>query len=118
MSEGGENCVKYLKRGWNRKEGKRNKDFKRGGRGSWRGALNVGDWNPLMNYVYQFKVSSDFVISNLGSLTVISMKLFRVVTLFFKVLFIMFIIGNSHLHPYQIFDRDKFSIFKVSDTHN
>ena len=71
-----------------------------------------------MNYVYQFKVSNDFVISNLGSLTVISMKLFRVVTLFFKVLFIMFIIGNSHLHPYQIFDRDKFSIFKVSETHN
>ena len=30
MSEGGGNCVKYLKREWNRNEGKRNKDFKRG----------------------------------------------------------------------------------------
>ena len=31
LHEGGGNCVKYLKRGWNRKEGRRNKDFKRGG---------------------------------------------------------------------------------------
>ena len=26
-------CLKYLKRGWNRKEGKKNKDFKKGA--SW-----------------------------------------------------------------------------------
>ena len=33
MREGGENCVKYLRRGWNRKEGRGNKDFKKGGGG-------------------------------------------------------------------------------------
>ena len=32
------NCIKYLKRGWNRKEGRRNKDFKReGGQAGSRG---------------------------------------------------------------------------------
>ena len=30
MHEGRGNCLKYLKRGWNRKEGRRNKDFKKG----------------------------------------------------------------------------------------
>ena len=30
MQEWG-NCLKYLKMGWNRKEGKGNKDFKKGG---------------------------------------------------------------------------------------
>ena len=33
MRESVGNCVKYLKREWNRKEGKGNKDFKRGA--SW-----------------------------------------------------------------------------------
>ena len=32
MREGGGNCLKYLKRRWNRKEGRRNKDFKKGGK--------------------------------------------------------------------------------------
>ena len=32
--EGGENCLEYLKRGWNRKEWRRNKDFKKEGE-SW-----------------------------------------------------------------------------------
>ena len=31
MREDGRNCVKYLKSGWNRKEGRRNKNFKKGG---------------------------------------------------------------------------------------
>ena len=31
MCEGGENCLKYINRGWNRKEGRGNKDFKNGG---------------------------------------------------------------------------------------
>ena len=30
LHEGGGNCVKHLKRGWNRKEGRGNKKFKRG----------------------------------------------------------------------------------------
>ena len=41
----GGNCLKYLKRGWNRKEGRENKDFKKGGK------LGQGvGWNPLTNY--------------------------------------------------------------------
>ena len=40
MREGGGNCLKYLKRGWNRKEGSGNKDFKKGGKlGQGVGAL-------------------------------------------------------------------------------
>ena len=31
MHEGGGNCLKYLNRGWKRKEGRGNKDFKKGG---------------------------------------------------------------------------------------
>ena len=34
MCKGGRNCVKYFKRGWNRKEGRGNKKIK-GGRASW-----------------------------------------------------------------------------------
>ena len=37
---GGGNCLKYLKRGWNRKEGTENKDSKMGG-ASW-----VKGWVP------------------------------------------------------------------------
>ena len=32
MYEGGEDCLKCLKRGWNRKEGRGKKDFKKMGR--------------------------------------------------------------------------------------
>ena len=31
LCEGGGNCLKYLKRGWNRKEGKGHKDLKKVG---------------------------------------------------------------------------------------
>ena len=52
MCEGGENCLKHLKRGWNRKEGRANKDFLKGGKlGQGAGALKRGSWNPLPNYV-------------------------------------------------------------------
>ena len=45
------NSLKYLKRGWNRKEGKGNKDFKKGGKLDQRvGALKRGGWNLLTNY--------------------------------------------------------------------
>ena len=51
LREGGGNCIKYLTRGWSRKEGRGNKDFKKGGKlGHTVGALKRGDWNPLMNY--------------------------------------------------------------------
>ena len=32
VHEGGRNCLNYLKRGWNIKEGRGNKDFKKGGK--------------------------------------------------------------------------------------
>ena len=51
MREGGENCLKYLKRWWNRTEGRGHKDFKRGGKlGQGVGALKREVWNPLTNY--------------------------------------------------------------------
>ena len=50
-----EKCLKYLKSGWNRKEGRGNKDFKKGGQiesrsGYFKGG--GGGWNPLTNFVY------------------------------------------------------------------
>ena len=75
MRERGGNCLKYLKRGWNRKKGRENKDFKKRGRklGRGVGALKSGDWNPLTNYgmyldvyslwdVYSLKYTSDLII--------------------------------------------------------
>ena len=54
MRKGG-NCLNYVKRGWNRKRGRGNKDFKKGCRlGQGEGALKGwgGDWNPLTNCDY------------------------------------------------------------------
>ena len=79
---GWRNCVKYLKRGWK-------KGWGGGGKlGQVVGALKMRGWNPHTNYAYQFRVSSDFLIPNLGSFRVISMRFFRVVILFFKVMLI------------------------------
>ena len=51
MREGGGNCLKYLEREWNRKDGRGHKDFKKGGKaGSRGGCLKKMGWNPLMNY--------------------------------------------------------------------
>ena len=53
LCEGGGNCVKHLKRGWNRKEGRGNKNLKKGGGGKLGqevGALKRGGWNPITNY--------------------------------------------------------------------
>ena len=51
LREGGGNCLKYLKRGWNRTEGRGNKDLKKGGKlGQWVGALKRGGWKPVTNY--------------------------------------------------------------------
>ena len=46
------NCLKYLKRGWNRKEGKGNKDLRKGGKLDQKmSALKRGrGWNPFTNY--------------------------------------------------------------------
>ena len=44
MSEGERKCLKYLKRGWNRKEGWGHKDLKKGGQaGSRDGCLKNGE---------------------------------------------------------------------------
>ena len=42
MCEDGGNCLKYLKRGWNRKEWRGNKDFKEGASWSRAGCLKMG----------------------------------------------------------------------------
>ena len=42
LREGGGNCLKYLKSGWSRKEGRGNKDFKKWGEGG--GASWVKRW--------------------------------------------------------------------------
>ena len=48
MREGGGNCLKYLKREWNRKKGNEQKDFKKGGQAGLRsGCLKkdgAGTW--------------------------------------------------------------------------
>ena len=44
----GGNCLKHLKRGWNRKERRGNKDFKKGGKlGQGVGAVKRGAGTPL-----------------------------------------------------------------------
>ena len=47
LREGGGNCQKYLKRRWNRKEGRGNKDFENGVKlGEGEGALKRGGLEP------------------------------------------------------------------------
>ena len=56
MREDRKNCLKYLKRGWNRKEGKGNKNFKKGGgqAGSRGGCLKKsGAGTPLRTMIYE-----------------------------------------------------------------
>ena len=52
MREGGENCLKYLKRGWNRKDRTRSRKFKKMNVKLCQGlgTLKKGDWKPLTNY--------------------------------------------------------------------
>ena len=50
LCEGRGNCLKYLKRGWNKKEGRGNRDFKKrsgGQAGSRGGCLKKGTVEPL-----------------------------------------------------------------------
>ena len=47
VREGGGNCLKYLKRGWNKKEQRGNKYFQKGGKlGQGVGALKGGGLEP------------------------------------------------------------------------
>ena len=56
MSEGRGNCLKYLRRHWNRKEKRGNKDFKKKGGGGQAGSRGKylkkreRGWNLLTNY--------------------------------------------------------------------
>ena len=52
LCETGGNCLKYLKRGWSRKEGGGNKHLKKRGQAGLRGGYlkKGGGWNPLTNY--------------------------------------------------------------------
>ena len=65
LHEGGENCLKYLKRGWNRTEGRGNKDFKKGRpAGSRDGCLKKGGraGTPLRTMHYFSCFSSKFEV--------------------------------------------------------
>ena len=54
LREGGENCVKYFKRGWNKKEGRENKDFENGGKLSQRmDAIQRGEGTLLRTMSFQ-----------------------------------------------------------------
>ena len=62
LHEDGGNCLKYLKRGWNRKEGKGNKDFKKGGKlGQGMGALERGAGIPLQTMIV-FSTQMDYLV--------------------------------------------------------
>ena len=63
--EGVGNCLKYLKRGWNRKEGRGNKDLKKmGNLGQGVGALKRGTGTPLRTMVsIQLETSPSVVTS-------------------------------------------------------
>ena len=64
--EGGGNCLKYLERGWNRKEGRGNKDLKKGGGGKLGqgvGALKGGgDGTPLPIMHYQNHINDQVIL--------------------------------------------------------
>ena len=71
LREGGGNCLKYLKRWWNRKEGKGNKGFKKGAQaGSRGGCIKKGDGGgagtPLrtMNLYKNSSDSTKFYVKN------------------------------------------------------
>ena len=51
MCQGGGNCLKYLKRGWKRTEGKGHKDIKKEGKlGQWVGGVKSGGGGAEPSY--------------------------------------------------------------------
>ena len=66
MREGGENCLKYLKRGWNRTYGRGNKDFKKGDQAGSRGEClkKGGAWTPLRTMVPNTRLKIVIVYSS------------------------------------------------------
>ena len=71
MFQGGGNCLKHLKREWNKKDERGNKDFKEergGGRGQAGlrgGCLKIEKCNPLTSYdnKIHFRIITNFYIS-------------------------------------------------------
>ena len=72
LREGGANCLKYLKRGWNRKAGTRHKDFKRGRggeegkRGQDVGALKGGGAGTPLRTMPQGNLNRSFARAQNG----------------------------------------------------
>ena len=65
MCEGGGDCLKYLKMGWNRKEGRGNKDFKKWGKlGEGVSALKRGGLEPPYKPWTARGKSQDFIGRN------------------------------------------------------
>ena len=62
LRQGEGKCLKYLERGWNRKEGRGHKDFKKGVKlGQWEGALKRwGDGTPLRTTCNQFIILNNY----------------------------------------------------------
>ena len=63
MHEGGRNCLEYIKRGCNIKEGRGNKDFKRGGKlGQGLGALKGGGAGTPLRTMHFRKLICDLYL--------------------------------------------------------
>ena len=65
--EDGRNCLKYLKRVWNRKQGRGNKDFKKGGASWVKGCVpekGGGGSNPLLNYGFTLATHTFLELKN------------------------------------------------------
>ena len=65
--EDGRNCLKYLKRVWNRKQGRGNKDFKKGGGKLGQGVCTWkrgGGSNPLLNYGFTLATHTFLELKN------------------------------------------------------
>ena len=73
MREGGESCLKYLKREWNRTEGRGHKDFIKGGQaGSRGGCLKKGGLEPpyelcIYIYIYIYMSKNTKLCLNVGN---------------------------------------------------
>ena len=69
LHEGGGNCLKYLEMGWNRKEGKGSKDFKKGASYFKGWVLKKGAETPLWTMVIEsiqhFLMVMDLVLFDL-----------------------------------------------------
>ena len=67
LCEGGGDCLKYLKREWNRKDGRKTKILKRGGQArSMSGCLKKGELEPPYELLTMCAISSKLAIKILG----------------------------------------------------